>query len=99
MFCNFYLCRVIPAFLAIVESNGGVYMMEAILPGRFTKYMGNEGKEKNTCEGSATAICMALVHWSLIFSHGDFIITDLQGMLYQLPEIDTRYFTCIQNIF
>jgi hypothetical protein len=67
--------------LAVEETNGDVYMMESILPGSFTKYIGNQGKEQNQCEGSATAICMALVHWSLTFSHGDFMITDVQGIL------------------
>ena len=80
-FCYLNCCRVITAFLTIEETSGDVYMMEAILPGRFTKYIGNQGEKQNQYEESAPAICMALVHWSLIFSNGDFIITDLQGIL------------------
>jgi hypothetical protein len=72
--------------LAIEETSGDVYMMEAILPGHFTKYIGNEGKERNQCKGSAAVTCMALVHWSLIFSHGDFMIADLQGYLINFLE-------------
>ena len=80
-FRSFYCSRVIPAFLAIEEASSDVYMMEAILTGRFTKYMGNKGNDRNTRGRNAAVVCMALAHWSVIFSHGDFMITDFQGTM------------------
>ena len=59
-------------------------MLEEELQGKFEKYMGNAGNVIGTSEVLPAATCLALAHWSLIFSDREFMVTDLQGTVSSL---------------
>ena len=64
-------------------------MLEEELQGKFEKYMGNAGNIIGTSEGLPASTCLALAHWSLIFSNHKFMVTDLQGTVSSLQLIVT----------
>ena len=77
------LFRVIPCFLGYSETTKETVMLEELLNGgEFVKYMGNDGlPNKNGSETMYGEIVLALAHWTYIFGKGDFLITDLQGIV------------------
>jgi hypothetical protein len=77
------LFRVIPCFLAYSEATKKTVMLEELLDGgEFVKYMGNDGfPSENALKTMCGETMLALAHWSYIFGKGDFLITDLQGIL------------------
>ncbi|XP_077870366.1 transient receptor potential cation channel subfamily M member 7-like, partial [Saccoglossus kowalevskii] len=78
---------VVPCYLLKVDDDIVYYTLEEFIPGKFIKYLNNNGMINNLLPFDMVDKMAAFVHWAYAKYNGRLLLMDLQGVGYTLTDV------------